>query len=219
MKIKKVILFVFAGICSFLILGCESTNNIRSAYFSDLSTPGSEKNVIKVVFEKDSRVDEKYVDIQIRSSKTSNVTFYEENKSPVTITFQDTKWNSLTTLVAIANDQKDTEVFKKYKNMQSITYIFETDESLTLTLRVVVGEAIENATNTGFILSNSKGVSNEFSKKMTLKKSWFFYFIFFKDVNFLYWHTIIFVLECNNNLGGYYENFCYCINKTSIHCE
>ena len=165
--VSKLLLFVCLGLSFFSIVGCESTNSIRTAYFTDISPAGSNKSTIKMTLQKDSRVDEKYFDIQVRSNKVLSLEINEENNNPIIISFDDTKWKSLTTLMVEAEEKPDTETFKKYKEVQSKTYILKSQTDGTLTFRVVVGEPEENASKTGFILANSKDVSSEF--KLNLK--------------------------------------------------
>ena len=168
--LKKIVVFLFLA-SVFVFFGCESTNDIRCAYFSDITLPGSDSNTIRVNFEKDSRVDEKYVDIQVRSSKDCDVEINAENEEPVLIYFDDTKWKSLTTLLVEGKGQSGTETFKRYKQAQSMTYILKSTESVELLFRVVVGDSNENSDKTGYILTNGKEVSNEFKLKLVPKKT------------------------------------------------
>ena len=166
MKIlKKVIAFLLV-FGTFMFVGCEDTNDLRSAYFTNITQPDSSNNTIRVTFEKDSRVDEKYVDIQVRSNKEAKIEINEENKQPEEISFDNTKWNSLTTLLVEGVGESGTEVFRKYKETQSKTYILKTINEIELCFRVVVGDSNENATKTGYILTNAKEVSKEFKIKL-----------------------------------------------------
>ena len=166
--LKKLFLFCLIGFCvSFF--ACENTNDIRCASFTNITQPGSDKSEIRVVYEQDERINEKYVDIQIKSSKPIQLSFNKENEEKLTINFKNTAYNSLETLIVEAQDMAGHEDFKKYKEMQSETLIFSSDEDVVLTFKVVVGEKTENSTRTGYILANSKEISNEFKLKLSKK--------------------------------------------------
>lgn len=166
---KRIVLYIFASISAVCFFGCERTNDLRSASFFDITVPSSQNKTIKVVFEKDSRVDEKFVDIQLRANKASIVLCHEENKEDFELTFEDTKWKSLTTLFYEAQNRSGEEEFKKYKETQSLTYIFSSEEEVVLTFRAVVGEPEQNSLKTGYILTNAKEISDEFKLKLTKK--------------------------------------------------
>lgn len=166
MKIIKGLFFSLIAGLGFLMFGCEYANNIRTATFSNITAYGSDKNAIKVVFEKDERVNDKSFDIQVRSSEAGNLTITEEFGESLDVEISDTRWNSLATLLVVAKDKPDTEVFATYKDVSSKTYIITSEKEATLTFRVVVGEAVKNASGTGYILSNTKEVSSEFKLKL-----------------------------------------------------
>lgn len=165
---KQIKLFIIIGL-SLFIFGCESTNDIRTAYFSNITSAVSSNNTIRVTLQSDKRVDEKFFDIQVRSNEEVSLQVYEENGTPINIFFDDTKWKSLTSLMLEGQGKAGTETFKKYSDVQSQTYIFVSSQEAELTFRLVVGEVEENASGKGYILSNSKDVSKEF--KIRLKKS------------------------------------------------
>lgn len=167
--LKRIVWFLFLSIGVFGVSGCESTNEMRTAYFNNITAPGSPQNTIKVTLQSDKMVDEKYFDIQVRSDRELEVQVYEENGQSITINLDDTRWNSLTTLMVEGEGKSGTETYEKYKMVQSKTYVFISPEEATLTFRLVVGEPEENSLKTGYILTNSKEVSNEF--KLKLKKS------------------------------------------------
>ena len=165
---RQIKLFIIIGL-SLFIFGCESTNDIRTAYFSNITSAGSSNNTIRVTLQSDKRVDEKFFDIQVRSNKEVSLQVYEENGTAINISFDDTKWKSLTSLMLEGQGKVGTETYKKYSDVQSQTYIFVSSQESELTFRLVVGEVEENASGKGYILSNSKDVSKEF--KIKLKKS------------------------------------------------
>lgn len=170
MKLIKGLFFSFLSIVCLTVFGCEYANNIRAATFSKITAYGSDKNTVKVVFERDKRVNEKAFDIQIRASEQVTVKIAEELKEGVDIEFADTKWKSLTTLLVNAAGKPNTEQYEIFKEVQSKTYIITSEKEVTLTFRVVAGEAEDNAAGTGKILSNSKEVSDEFKLKLVKLK-------------------------------------------------
>lgn len=172
MKLIKGFFFSVLAVVCLTVCGCEYANYVRTASFSNITASGSDKNTVKVTFEKDTRVNEKAFDIQVRASEEVSINIAEEFKESVGIEFVNTKWNSLTTLLVIAENKPDTEEYQTYKEVQSKTYIMTTDKEVTLTFRVVVGETEDNAAGTGQILTNSKEVSDEFKIKLIpLKQS------------------------------------------------
>ena len=169
MKYLKRLFLLCLIVFSLSFLGCETTNDIRCANFTNITMAGSDKHTLKIIYEKDKRVDEKYVDIQVKSNKLATVKFNKENEEIINLTFDDTNFNSLTTLIVQAKGMETYEDFKKYKETQSKTLIFSGNEEVLLTFKVVVGDKTENATNTGYILTNSKEISKEFNLKLAKK--------------------------------------------------
>lgn len=170
MKLIKGLFFTFVAGMGLVLFGCEYANNIRTASFSNITAYGSDKNTIKVSFERDNRVNEKYFDIQVRSSEEVDLNITEEMKESLDIEIPDTKWNSLTTLLVNAKEKPDTEIYDICKNIQSKTYIITSNKDVVLTFRVVIGEAEENSKKTGYILTNSKEISDEFKIKIAKLK-------------------------------------------------
>ena len=170
MKIIKGLFFSIISVIGLFIYGCENANNIRTATFSNITAYGSDKNTIKVSFERDDRVNDKYFDIQIRVSEEIKLNIAEEMKESLEIDISGTRWNSLTTLMVNASGAPDTEEFAIYKEVQSKTYIITAPKEVYITFRVVVGEAEENSKKTGYILSNSKEISEEYKVKLTKLK-------------------------------------------------
>lgn len=161
-KLKRFVVFILSSLSILIFGGCERTNDLRSVHFSEITAPNSTSFAVKITLDKDSRVNEKYFDIQIKSSKEIHVSFHEENKQSIDLVFDDTKWKSLTNLVFAAEGNEGKETFAKYKDIQGLTYIFSCEEDVSLTFRAVVGESKQNALATGYILTNSKEISDEF---------------------------------------------------------
>ena len=165
---KRLFKFMLVFLLPVFIFGCEKTNDLRSVTMTEVSVPGSDEFGVRFTFLKDDRVEKKSFDIQVRANKPIQVEAWKENEPSVEINFDDTKWNSLTTLFAKARDIENHEDFYLYKDVQSLTYLFKGDD-VSLVFRVVVGDKVENATGTGYILGNSKEVSDEFELKLKAK--------------------------------------------------
>ena len=165
---RKIFGFILAFLLPVFIFGCEKTNDIRTVTMTSVSVAGSDEFGVRIALLKDDRVDEKNFDIQVRSDKQVQIEVWEENKQSAQIEFDDTKWKSLTSLVFQARDMAEQEDFYVYKDVQFLTYLFKGDD-VTLTFRVVVGEKVENSKGTGYILANSKEVSDEFELKLKAK--------------------------------------------------
>ena len=73
---KKVLLIALCVCFSFLCVACETQTQVRSAYVTDATTPLSTKHSVRVILEKDERVDEQYVDVQIKSSNENKIIYY-----------------------------------------------------------------------------------------------------------------------------------------------
>ena len=69
------------------------------------------------------------------------------------------RWNSLTTLMV---NEPNTERFIKGSEIKTLVYIFNAEEKIKVTLRVVVGGIEENAEGKGQIITSPEEVSNEF---------------------------------------------------------
>lgn len=171
MKIIKGLFFSFIAGLGLLLFGCEYANNIRTASFANITAYGSDKNTVRIAFEKDERVNDKYFDIQVRSSEAVDLNITEELRESLDVQITDTKWNSLATLFVNAKGEPNTESFEVYKKVQSKTYIITSEKEVTLTFRVVIGEAEKNSNGMGYILTNSKEVSDEFKLKLAKKES------------------------------------------------
>ena len=67
---KKVLMVLYVLFCCLLIVGCENETLLRVAHISDNTAARSINHSIKVVLDDDDRVNEKYVDLQIKSDKS-----------------------------------------------------------------------------------------------------------------------------------------------------
>ena len=99
-------------------MGCETETQLRVATISDITSSRSTYYSIKVVLEEDDRVAERYVDLQIKSSKDGQILrFGEENGDAYTITLDEKDyWYNLTYLVSKTNGVGIEGNYEKYEN-------------------------------------------------------------------------------------------------------
>lgn len=165
--IKKIALFGGVAACILGITGCENSNDLRLASFSNITAAGSTDYAIRISFAEDERVDEKFYDVQLKATKAGQLVFWKEGEEKKTLTIdEDNAWRSLTTLIAVSEGKPNTEQFIKYSEALTQTYIFNSNQDNTLLFRVVVGEPEDNAQKTGKILTSTEEVSSVFMLKM-----------------------------------------------------
>lgn len=156
---KTIAFFVFflCGFC-FALCGCENGNMLRTVTFSEATSAGSDKYVVKVVFAEDKRVDDKFYDLQVRANGDLTISIGKEMQEKKVVSI-DKEWQSLTTLLL---DEKDTERFVKGADAVMTTYIFSSKQTGTVVFRAVVGGVEENASGKGQIITSPEVCSNEF---------------------------------------------------------
>ncbi len=153
--------------CSIVFVGCQENSILQCASFSEVTSSGSDDYAVRVNFYNDKRIEDKYVDIQIKSNKVADVTFWEDNGEKLVISFDDyDEWRSLTSLVYFAKVQEGEEKFEKFKDAPAKTFMFNFDGDIELTFRAVVGETEENSEQTGEILVGSQPISKQFTLKI-----------------------------------------------------
>ena len=149
------------------LLSCENSTQLQCATISEITSAGSENYAVRINFLSDSRVEEKYVDVQIKCDKICSLIFWEENQDKITLDIDDyDEWFSLTALICRANDKAGEESFEKFKDITGKTYLFNYDSTLEITLRVVVGDIEENSQGTGQILVGSEPISSQKTLKI-----------------------------------------------------
>ena len=157
----------FLSFSIFFLCSCENSTQLQCATNSEITAVGSKNYAVRINFLNDKRVEEKYVDVQIKCNKTCSLTFWEENKDKITLDIDDyDEWFSLTTLICEANGRAGQESFEKFKDATGKTYLFNYDGNLEITLRVVVGDAENNSTGTGQILVGSEPISDQKTLKI-----------------------------------------------------
>lgn len=170
---KKLVIIVFCVCFSFLLLGCESQTAVRSAHISDITPALSLKHSVKIVLDKDKRVETKIVDIQLMSDKDNQfLDFGEENQQAFTIFLPKANyWYNLTHLISQANGTKNEGEYVSYKDYGDKVVNFTSKNDFNLTLRVVVGKIKTNSLAGEEILVLSEPVSKEVSIEVKPKKN------------------------------------------------
>ena len=164
---KKSLSFIFIVILflsSFALFSCEGAAFLKCATISDVTATNSDDYAIKISFFQDKRLEDKYVDIQVKSNKVADIVVWEENKDKVTISLDDyDEWFSLTSLICYGEGKEGQEQFDKFSESYQKTYLFNYDGKLNLTFRVVVGDVEDNINGTGEILLGSEVISKQFT--------------------------------------------------------
>lgn len=167
-KVLQIILSAVSLCAVFMFAACENSVRVQGAIFSDISISGSDSYGIAVRFLTDSRLKDKYVDVQVKADKKiENITFWEDNGEKYTFSFEEAdSWRSITTILVEGKQKPKTEIFEKFEEATSRRYLFSAKEKVTLVFRVVAGESEDNAEKTGKVLTGSEPISNEFKLKV-----------------------------------------------------
>ena len=165
---KRAFLLTFLLILScFFVFSCENATEIRTATISEITASGSKNYGVRVSFMNDSRLREKYVDVQVKFNKIGQIIFWEEHNERLTFEIDEIdEWYSLTSLIVNAKEQNGTEDFEKHNEALARTYLFNYDGSINVDIRVVAGEKEENGAGTGYILVGSELISDKFTLKI-----------------------------------------------------
>ena len=165
--LKKISVGMILVISLFTLSACDDSTQLHCASISEITSAGSENYGVRISFYNDSRLKDKYVDVQIKFDKICDVTFWEENQNKLTLEIDDyDEWYSLTNLIAIAKGQDGKENFEKFSEATARTYLFNYSSPLEITFRVVVGEIENNSQETGQILVGSEPISDQFILKI-----------------------------------------------------
>jgi len=165
---KKFIL-IFLCVCfSFLCVGCESETQLRVATISNITSPLSTHYSIKVVLEEDERVSERYVDLQIKSSKDNQVLrFGEENSDAYSIVLEEKDyWYNLTYLKSKTNGVGVEGNYEKYSDFGNKIFNFTSQNDVDLVFRVVAGKEKVSEDTGEKILVLSEDISKEVKVKV-----------------------------------------------------
>ena len=158
----KKILSIILCVC-FLLVGCETGTAVRAGHISEITGALSTNYAIKVVLDNDDRVSEKYVDLQLKSSKANQtLTFGEEMEDPFTICLpKEDYWYNLTYLISQTNGATGKESYQGYEEFGNRIFMFTSQNDVKLTFRVVVGDKKTNSETGEEILVLSESISEE----------------------------------------------------------
>lgn len=160
----KKILLCFFSLILFFSVGCDN-QGLLCVHLSDATQGLSSNYAVRMVLDNDSRVEEKYVELQIKSSaEDTRLNFGEEGQEPQEIIIEEAdEWYNITVLQASSNGMSGNETYEKYKDKGNMTYLFTSSVGAKISFRVVVGEAVQNDDKTGYVLTSAECVSNELS--------------------------------------------------------
>lgn len=166
MKLKNIVALFLLSF-AFLLVGCEDSTMIKSAFISEATSAGSDEYVLRINFQTDSRLESESVDVLIKTDKPVNLTFWEENQDKLTLTFDKSDyWESLTHLITLSKGESGRETFEKFAEVTNKSYIFKSEEPVNLTFRVIAGQVQDNGDGTGQILIGTDNISEEFVLKI-----------------------------------------------------
>ena len=165
---KRLILLFLCISCCLTCFGYENGTVIKAGHISEITGALSTDYAIKVTLDKDDRVNEKFVDLQIKSSNEQQfLTFGEENSDSFVISLpKKDYWYNLTYLISQSNGISDGENYKKYEEFGSRVYLFKTQNDVELTFRVVAGQTKTNEETGEEILVLGEAISDEVVLKL-----------------------------------------------------
>jgi len=152
------------------MVGCESETKLQVGHLSDVTSAQSTDYAIKVVLDDDDRINDKYVDLQIRSSKEEQLLkFFEELGEEMTICLpQKDYWYNLTYLISKTNGAAGEGGYVTSENYGNRIYNFSSQNDVELTFRLVAGQKKVNEETQEEILVLSEEISKEL--KLDVKK-------------------------------------------------
>ncbi len=168
---KIVLLFVCVCLC-LTMFGCDDKTEVLAGHISEITGALSTDYAIKVSLDDDDRVNKNYVDVQIKSSEAEQMlTFGEENGDAFVIFLPKSDyWYNLTYLISQTNGSSGQENYKKYEDFGAArVFMFESNNDVALTFRVVVGQTKTNEETGEEILVLSEPISDEV--KIDVKKA------------------------------------------------
>lgn len=162
----------FACLASVIMFtACENATEIRAANITEITAAASDNYGIRISFLDDKRIENKGVDVYVKSDKKlDNVVIWEEGQEKQSIAFAEKdRWYSLKSLLCMAENRPNTEKYTKFGEALTETYIFNSSEKIKLTFRVVVGDIEPNIQGSGEVLTGSMDISNEYELKINSK--------------------------------------------------
>ncbi len=169
---KKLLLIVICVCFSFIFTACETQTQVRCAYISDITAALSTKHSVKVVLDDDERVNEKFVDVQIKSNKENQfLQFCEENHQGYSLFLPKADyWYNLTYLISQTNGAAGEAGYEVYQDYGNKVFNLTSKNDVELTFRVVVGQIKDNEESGEQILVLSERVSKEVSIEVKANK-------------------------------------------------
>ena len=151
----------------FVFVGCQRTPVV--ATFQNATMAGSDANTVKIIFSDDKHYEDKVYDVWIKSDKDNSVLkmHYENEQTFIVSVEQKDYWYSLTSLEYESKNMAGKEDFESFKQALNKTLIIESEQESTLTFKVIVGDKIKNADETGYLIANAEDVSKEYKQKLT----------------------------------------------------
>ncbi len=159
---KKCILIILCVCFCFLCVGCESQTSINAAHISDITSTKSTDYGIKVTVDEDKRLEEKYIEIQLKASKENQtLTLGQELGSTYTIKIPKSDyWYNLSYLISQTNGVGTKTEYTPFKEYGSKVFMFSCDNDVKLTFRVVAGD-VQEAESGDKVLVLSEPISKE----------------------------------------------------------
>lgn len=163
MKRFRNLFLIILCVCFCFMAGCEAETKLRTAHISEITGALSTDYGIKVVLDKDDRVADKFVDLQIKSSEAEQVlTFGEERGTQYSICLPKSEyWYNLTYLISKTNGVSDESGYQNYEDYGNKVFLFSADNDVNLTFRVVTGDVKKNTDSGEEILVLSEDISTE----------------------------------------------------------
>lgn len=154
-----------------VLAGCEQSTLLRTATISEITSAGSKDYGVRVSFLNDERLEEKGVDVQVKFSKTGNITIWKENDNKFQYEILESdEWYSMTTITTVKDNPENAnrEIFETHNKAIAKTYLFNYsgEGGIDITFRVVAGDKMENGYKTGEILVDSTPISDQFTLKV-----------------------------------------------------
>lgn len=162
---KKFGSFLIVCFVIFAFLGCSREPIV--AFFKDGTSAGSDNYTINVSFVEDTKFEEKFIDILIKSNIDNLVmSFKREFDEDIQITISEKdEWNSLTYLINQANDEENQESYLAFSEKRNMTLVIKSEQDAIITLKAVCGDEFENSLGE-VILVNQVDISKLFSQDL-----------------------------------------------------
>lgn len=162
-RVRNLVLIILCVCFSFLSTGCENGTQMRIAHISEITSALSTDYAVRVLLDNDKRMEDKYVDIQIKSSKEDQIlTFGEEMEESFRICLvKKDYWYNLNYLIDKSNGIANQGKYKRYEDFGNKVYLFSAQNDVDLTFRVVAGQLKTNNETKKEILVLSEEISDE----------------------------------------------------------